>query len=941
MSAKSHKLAAIVFTDIVGYTKQMEENEQKTMHLLQKQRDIIFPLVESYDGKVIKEIGDGLMMMFNSAVQAVRFAISVQSKLVNEDLTIRAGIHIGDVIFEDGDVFGSAVNTAARIEPLAEPNGICISEDVRMQLRNKKEIRLISMGRKQLKGVSEPIEVYSVFIEGVTQQEKVTFNSFIKDLWNRRVIQIIAGYLLSAWIIRLAIADIVSRNMLSPHLVDLAWIIFISLLPTVFLLTYFHSKRKSKRWTKAELIGLPTNVVFTVVLLVIMFQGRDLGATTSKVIVENEDGDKIERTVVKSEFRKKIALYNFTNLTNDTTLHWLQYTIPSMIEYDLSQDRYITPRAAVKFFRKIAQAGFKDGVNLPITAMRNFAENSHLNYFLAGEFTYDGNVYIIETKLYDTKTSKLIASNSFTNESFFELVDEISIQVKKDLEIPEYHIEETKDLPIAEIFSGSEEAIMLFSASNRAIIFNDYTNAIKYMSKAIEVDPGFAIAHLSIANFYFNANRPEKSLESLEAIMENYQNLNKLPETIQFFVKFFYYLLKQDASKADAVVKMWVELYPEDTEGRSMLAGRYINKGMPQEAIAQYKEILKLDPENYNILRSIGGLFKEYGNYDSALIYYQLYANQFPGDFKSYRELGDLYMKSGDYEKASENFDRALLIKSDEIYLQLRKAEIESLKGNYDKALELYNISFSDCKTAEDTAYVYESIQEYYVSLGQYKKATEYQEKLIETWRTFKPPKDILVYQTFMISHYIIAGETEKAFQTLKNIEEEFQPPLDKVASFGYLFAYIELEDSENAKIALQSAEKLIEGFGEQLLMANIHYANGKINEIEGNYEGAIEAYKEFLKMQPTSVRSHRWLARSYREAGSFKEALKHIEICLKEAPFSPSNNFEAGQIYLEMGDKKTALEHFQQAAKVWQNADENYKPALETQKFLAELSGT
>ncbi len=106
MQEKIHRLAAIVFTDIVGYTKRMEENEQKTMQLLQKQREIIFPLVESYGGKVIKEIGDGLMMMFDSAVQAVRFAISAQTRLKDEDLTIRAGIHIGEVIFKDGDVFG-------------------------------------------------------------------------------------------------------------------------------------------------------------------------------------------------------------------------------------------------------------------------------------------------------------------------------------------------------------------------------------------------------------------------------------------------------------------------------------------------------------------------------------------------------------------------------------------------------------------------------------------------------------------------------------------------------------------------------------------------------------------------------------------------------------------------------------------------------------------
>ncbi|OQX74558.1 MAG: hypothetical protein B6D64_12660, partial [Bacteroidetes bacterium 4484_276] len=114
MTNENHKLAAIVFTDIVGYTKQMAENELHTMQLLQKQREIIFPIVEAHGGEVVKEIGDGLLIMFHSAVEAVRFATETQLRLKDEALTIRAGIHIGDVIFKDGDVFGSAVNTAAR-----------------------------------------------------------------------------------------------------------------------------------------------------------------------------------------------------------------------------------------------------------------------------------------------------------------------------------------------------------------------------------------------------------------------------------------------------------------------------------------------------------------------------------------------------------------------------------------------------------------------------------------------------------------------------------------------------------------------------------------------------------------------------------------------------------------------------------------------------------
>jgi len=305
MPNKNHKLAAIVFTDIVGYTKKMEEDEKRTMQLLQQQREIIFPIVESYGGEVVKEIGDGLLMMFNSAVEAVRFAIAAQTRLKDEELTIRAGIHIGDVIFKEGDVFGSAVNTAARIEPLARPNGICISDDVRNQLRNKDDINTISIGKIELKGVSEAVEIFEIFIEGVTKKQKVNLKVIFRDLWQRRVIHILAGYFVGSWILKQAVDAMVAKYLLSPHLSDLTWVVLLSLLPSVFLLAYFHGKSSTSKWHKFELIGMPINVVLSIFIVIFMFQGKDLGAATESVFIENEDGVKIKRTVLKNEFRKK------------------------------------------------------------------------------------------------------------------------------------------------------------------------------------------------------------------------------------------------------------------------------------------------------------------------------------------------------------------------------------------------------------------------------------------------------------------------------------------------------------------------------------------------------------------------------------------------------------------------------------------------------------
>jgi class 3 adenylate cyclase len=392
---KRHRLAAIVFTDIVGYTKRMEKDEQQTMQLLQQQREIVFPIVESFEGKVIKEIGDGLLIMFESAIHAVRCTIAIQNRLKDEELTIRAGIHIGDVVFEKDDVFGSAVNTAARVEPLAQPNGICISEDVRHQIRNKAEIITRSIGKKELKGVNESLEIFEVLYSDAAPSQQYEEKSIFRDLWERRVIQFFAAYLISSWIIVKGVSVIVSQYLLSPYLVDFTWVIFLSLIPTVLFLAYFHGKPGRNKWTKFERIGLPVNFLFTILLLIFIFKGKDLGATTTAVTIENEDGEKIERVVVKNEFRKKIAIFFFENKLKDTTLNWMQYAITNMINYDLLQDVFINTRSGFNFSHKLKEFGFPKGVGLPFTLKKKIADYYHLNYFLCGSFTKKNNEYSI------------------------------------------------------------------------------------------------------------------------------------------------------------------------------------------------------------------------------------------------------------------------------------------------------------------------------------------------------------------------------------------------------------------------------------------------------------------------------------------------------------------------------------------------------------------
>jgi class 3 adenylate cyclase len=138
---QSRQLAAIMFTDIVGYTALMGKDEQKALDILRKNRQLQKPLIDQYGGKWIKELGDGVLACFTTVSDAVIAAIKIQEACnVSKDFLLRIGIHHGEVVFEDNDIFGDAVNVASRIQALAPIGGIWISESVHNNVSNKKEI---------------------------------------------------------------------------------------------------------------------------------------------------------------------------------------------------------------------------------------------------------------------------------------------------------------------------------------------------------------------------------------------------------------------------------------------------------------------------------------------------------------------------------------------------------------------------------------------------------------------------------------------------------------------------------------------------------------------------------------------------------------------------------------------------------------------------------
>jgi adenylate cyclase len=165
------RLAAVLAADVAGYSRLMGRDEERTLANLKSfRKTLVDPAIAAHRGRIVKTTGDGMLVEFASAVDAARCAVEVQRGMagqnadVPQDLRIefRIGIHVGDIIIDDNDIFGDGVNIAARLEGIAEPGGVCISDDAHRQIRGKIDIAFDDIGEQTLKNIAEPMRVWHI-----------------------------------------------------------------------------------------------------------------------------------------------------------------------------------------------------------------------------------------------------------------------------------------------------------------------------------------------------------------------------------------------------------------------------------------------------------------------------------------------------------------------------------------------------------------------------------------------------------------------------------------------------------------------------------------------------------------------------------------------------------------------------------------------------------
>ncbi|MEN0005467.1 MAG: tetratricopeptide repeat protein [Bacteroidota bacterium] len=708
-------------------------------------------------------------------------------------------------------------------------------------------------------------------------------------------------------------------------------VFLLAFLPSVLLYTYFHNKG-NQEWNRLERYVIPSNLLVAVLVLVLMFAGRDLSAKDEKITIVNEEGQTLERTVPKKEFIKRFLFLPAQVDTPDN--NWMKIALPTLVKNDLEQDNRLYGVSAISLYTSIKRYGYQFGQKLPSSIQRKIANNRYCDFVIGTNIDYNEGMYKITFLVNDAKTGSSFFEQSYKDPNFYAIVDQFTVDIRKQL-YPDQKLT-TIDLPSEEILSANEEALQAFAESYAADDFeNDKQKALDKINKAIAKDPAFVGGYLKRAGVYQSLRKKEEMNANIELAM---QYVDVLPERMQLNVKYFYFLFVEDnEEKAMALLEMWKDLYPQDITPFSRLMSLNQNGLNYKKAKAYAEEALEVGHTNWILLR-LAFLNRKEGNMEDAEGYYLRFMEEFPELADETYGLGYLYKDQGEFDKAKAHFEKIQLVEpnSYEIYGSL--AEIEMHMLDFDAAKDYYDQALQKAKLPEDSATVFQWVEDFYQAQGQIEKALE----LMEFRMQQLEPQYLTVAELFdeltwadTYSLYNDCGRLDEIHQRTKAYLAKYIPDNKLQGCMTDFFAGLFDEDKS---VLIEAFERCGDIYMEkssenERVLGKAFYAKAS-----GKYEESIAYFERICKEVPGSFFKLE-LSELYlitKQPAKVKELLEPVA---KINPFEGKLAIELAKAEEALGDKEKAQEWVDQALMVWSNADECFRPKQEAIALQQKIS--
>jgi len=716
------------------------------------------------------------------------------------------------------------------------------------------------------------------------------------------------------------------------------FIIFFSLFPSVFLFAYHHGESRETPWSKAEMIGIPANILITLFLVIFFYNNSVIATETKTELIENlETGELEEIEVVKPEFRKKLYLSFFENNSKDTTLDWLEYGTPSAISTDLNQDKYINPRLFDKWNIEQKDDSYKYGDKVSFSTYRQIARERLFPYFMEGSFTKINDKFEITTILWITKTGKVLKERKFEGNNFFKLIDEISISIKEDLGLPTKHIENAEDLPVSAYLT---ESFLAYEYYIKSIIYNLNIERFKVfdqelrqhqvnlLNKAIAIDNNFALAYSACLWKYDMMTNRKDSVELYwQKVM---QKIHKFHENRQYSLKYRYLQRQGKMAEGVKLLKNWAKKYPDDQEPHESLASYYREKKEWQKALDEYKKALSIDETDYGLYSSIAWVYSELEDFKNAIKWRKKSAKIYSDDSNKYTRIARLYKQIREIDSAIYYYKEALTIDPSDMWINRGLHSIEIARsGNWELESDYLLDYAKDKNDSLSIAYIEANKYWRYGKMEKYKEITDSIDDLDEDDFSWGIPEwDKLNEEQEDYSLLLALGKKDKVNEQLKKAKqviseirsgEKYGETAQNLISFFtewtgstvYMHDLYTKEDKqqieEHINYLIKKEEEIQTG-GFRITFGNNKERirlQAKVYTLNDEYDKAIALLEEHKH-----IGSHNnyiiQLARYYHKIENYKKAEENFNLIFITDPYDTELNYYAALLYHDWGKRKS-----------------------------------
>ncbi len=760
----------------------------------------------------------------------------------------------------------------------------------------------------------------------------------IHRLFERRIPQLTGLYIVASWSFVEFIDWAVDEYALSPFLTNFVVTALLLLLPLAVILAWRHGAPGEDRWTKTDAAVIGMNLVAVGGILMIAFGGQELGAATTVRLIEDDQGNTVERVIPKAAFRRDVLLYPFDIESGDPDLDWLRI---SPVAWDLEQDMFVTVVSFedTRITEQIQEAGFERNDRLPLSLKRQAAEQRNVGHFLEGEVRRDADTLIIETRLYETSTARLAGTHTYRGTDPLEMTDRMSVDLRRDLGIPEWQIREALDLPLSEILA-STEAFRAINEGQELIRSNDMAGALAKYAEAASLDSTSPLAHFGVGSISMAMGDQQAAREKFEVA---FRYAYRLPERLQLYYRLFHHLqIEQDLEAALRTGRYWTELYPQDVMARGMLAGVYARMGDADGQIAQFRAILAIDSGDVDAMQGLAFGFRSMQEHDSALVYFRRLRDRRPNEVQGYLDVASTLRSRWDYAEEREELERARVAAPDALEVLNRLARLDIREGLHEDAARRVEQVDTRAQTPRERIAAAALEEWFHYSRGQFGRLEDAYRSRLAANREISNATRVVYVMGRSETIYAAAdgGRETFALTQVDSLQGSVDPPWNQSIERWAVQIHLDTGDLEAARTSLAGMREWEQARGPTpARTSHAAWVEGRIAELEdGDCERALASYEQALEILPLNEQYLLWRASCLRKLERWDGAEAGITELLEPNPGNAQYRLEAARLFAAQGRTADAIVQLEAALDIWSEADLEFRPAREAQALLEEL---